>query len=301
MNSGFFTVVSLIGTLEPEASADPKAIYMTRSAIREPAVAGTFYPAEEAALRRMVDACFAECDVASAPSRVAGIVAPHAGIQYSGVTAAHAFGRCAGKKPQRVIMIGCSHHFPIRRVSVWDSGSFKTPLGTFPIDEAFARRITEKFGNETPEAHVPEHCIEMHLPFLYTSLGAVPIVPMLFGGRAGDCHHEFGRALAGMVAPEDLVVCSTDLSHFLTEEQANRIDRASLDALLKQDIGKFDGGIAQKRYAMCGATAVSVAMACALERHAESWQLLDYRTSAAVTHDTSRVVGYGAVSMERAA
>jgi hypothetical protein len=99
----------------------------------------------------------------------------------------------------------------------------------------------------------------------------------------------------------DLVVVSTDLSHYLSESQANRLDHNTLELLLQRDVDRVVEAAAEGRFAMCGVTAVATAMDFCRDRHAESWAVLDYRTSARASGDFSRVVGYAAVSMERAA
>lgn len=273
---------------------------MTGSDIRQPAVAGTFYPDDADALKREV-ATYVQASGESPTDRVVGVVSPHAGIRYSGATAGHAFARCQRVSPARVVLLGCSHHVRLRRVSVWPHGAFESPMARFPIDHAFADALIAEFGNESVEAHIPEHSLELQLPFLAETVGPVPIVPVLIGGPAAGWHRELGAWLGSHLGQHDLVVCSTDLSHFLTEAEANVIDQRSLQAVVAHDIDAFDEGIATNRLSMCGAPAVTTAMACAETRGAERWQLLDYRTSAAASGDASRVVGYGALSMEYAA
>jgi AmmeMemoRadiSam system protein B len=129
-------------------------------------------------------------------------------------------------------------------------------------------------------------------------MGACPVVPVLFGNVAGEEHVEFGKALANLMEPGDLLIASTDLSHFLTEEMANKIDHKSIQAILSKNPRNLIGGLADDTCSMCGGPAVVAAMACATACGADDWKLLDYSTSAKASGDTSRVVGYAAVSME---
>ncbi len=265
---------------------------------RKPAVAGQFYPGDPARLRSIVRECLKQADVEPAPEQVAALIAPHAGYPFSGPSAAHAYKRVEGKRPARVILLGCSHRYRIDTASIAGRGVFETPVGAFPIDEAFAGELIRAFGNVPEEPHRLEHSLEVHLPFLEAVIGVVPIVPILFGAPPSQWHGEFGQRLAGMVDKDDLLVISTDLSHFLNEEEANAIDRRSVRAVLEQDWEALAEGVAGGRYSMCGATAVVAGMAYALALDARQWRWLDYRTSAQATGDSNRVVGYAALTME---
>jgi len=268
---------------------------------RSPAVAGRFYSDDHARLRETVEAYIDTSGVQPAPDKVAGLLAPHAGYPYSGPAAGHAYARCKGKVPKRAILLGCSHHVPFAEAAIARAHWFDTPLGSFPVDRAFADQLEQTLDPGPDAAHGPEHSLEVQLPFLACSTGIVPIVPILFGAPASQWHVDFGDRLAGLLHESDLVIASTDLSHFLSQDEANAIDTRSLEAVLTKNIQEFIDGISEKRYSMCGAAAVAAAMACAQARGADAWRLLDYRTSAGATGDTSRVVGYGAISMERPA
>jgi len=270
------------------------------ASIRYPAVAGAFYAADPARLRESVQSYLDGADVTPAPG-VSALVAPHAGFIYSGPTAGHAFARARGMSPGRVVLLGRSHRHRFEGVAAVSAGAFETPLGQLPVDGEMVRRACAVCGTGPSRAHDEEHCLEVLLPFVQVGFGTVPIVPLLFGEDPGDCHLRLGKALGAWLDPGDLVVASTDLSHYLTEEEANALDRATLDRVMQQDPGALVGQSEEGDYAMCGATAVVCAMAAALAREARAWRLLDYRTSAPVSGDYLRVVGYGALSMETAA
>lgn len=263
-------------------------------------VAGMFYPAESDRLRREVTEYLSQARVEPAPDRVVSAVVPHAGYIYSGPTAAHVYARIQGMHPKRVVILGRSHRNYFDGASIFDSGTFETPILDFPVDADAAEALKKGMPLAPLDCHFPEHSIEVQLPFLAVAIGAVPIVPILFGSDAGPFHIEFGRNLAGILEPEDLVIASTDLSHYLSQAQAKSLDKSSLDTILEQDCEALCRGLRSGVCSMCGAPAVVAAMACALERGARDWQLLDYRTSADASGDYERVVGYGAVSMELA-
>lgn len=268
---------------------------------RMPAVAGQFYPRSPQELRRAVESYIERADLDPAPDRVVTVVAPHAGYMYSGPTAGFAYRRVRGKKPGRVVLVGCSHHYRFETASVYDGGSFETPVGEFPIDQPFATALADKVDSYSREPHLPEHSLEVQLPFLAAAVGLVPIVPILFGSMPNAWHGEVGRILASMVDADDLVLISTDLSHYLSQPEAEAADEHSLGVLLEQDVPKYVSESQSGACAMCGAAAVVAGMAFAIERGAVQWSILDYRTSAFASGDTHRVVGYASVSMERAA
>lgn len=274
---------------------------MATNSLRKAVVAGTFYPEDPHRLRDMVGGFLDDAAVEPAPERVRALVSPHAGLKYSGATAGHGYKRVEGKAPKRVVLLGCSHHYPIETASVFVEGAFESPMGVLPIDEPFAEALAEKMDSGSPRPHREEHSLEVQLPFLLAVLGEVPIVPVLFGELNALWHVRAGELLAEMVDEEDLVVVSTDLSHFLREEEANALDRHSLDTLLSEDIDRFVTECTEGTSSMCGSAAVVVGMAFALARKARDWSVLDYRTSFKASGDPSRVVGYAAVSMEQAA
>ncbi|MBL7648287.1 MAG: AmmeMemoRadiSam system protein B [Candidatus Hydrogenedentes bacterium] len=268
---------------------------------RAAAVAGQFYPAAPDKLRSVVARCLADAETAPAPECVTAIVAPHAGYPYSGPTAGCAFRRIQGMAPRRVVLLGPSHHYRFRGFSLYTEGAFDTPLGAVPVDGDFMAKLAGQFPNTCPEAHVPEHALEVELPFLQTVLApGFMIVPVLFGDYPTPEHHALAESLAEHLAPGDLILASTDLSHFLTETEAHQIDRHSLDTVLAGDPEALTTGLRDGSYALCGGTAVVVALAAANLLSARSRTEWDYRTSAWATGDPSRVVGYGGLTLERA-
>lgn len=267
--------------------------------LREPAVAGTFYPAEPGRLSDTVMRLLDGSGVTPAPERVIAGIVPHAAYVHSGATAARFYARIRGKRPTRVVVLGASHRLPLKNASVFDGTAFECPLGRFPVDTEFAKLLADRVGNEAPEAHVLEHGLEVQLPLLAESVGLAPIVPVLFGGLPTEWHGEFGQMLSESLDGNDLVVASTDLSHYLNEEEANEVDRKTLETIRSGDWRELNKGMASRTYAMCGAAAVTATMAYAEAAGADSWDLLDYRTSARTAGDWDRVVGYSAVAMER--
>ncbi len=257
--------------------------------IRPPAVAGMFYPGQSNALREAIEGYLQQ---ATSPhlSPVRALIAPHAGYMYSGPVAAYAYRLLSEQeiKPQRVFILGPSHRAWFPGVAVSDVDGFRTPSGVQPVDRVFATEISERWrifsAINTP--HEPEHCLEVQVPFLQMVLPDIPIVPMLFGEVDPI---EVGKALLEILRPEDLIIVSSDLSHYHANKAAHDIDARFLDAILKGDKRGVAGSEA------CGQAPALTLMTIAEDR---GWQphLLDYRTSGDVTGEQRQVVGYAAVA-----
>ena len=266
--------------------------------VRRAVVAGQFYPQQPEILEQDVRKYIDASGVVASPAQVAALVVPHAGYVYSGPTAGFAYARVRGAKPRRVILLGRSHRYAFQGASIWETGGYESPLGILPVDANMAAMLAQEFGGAPVEAHEVEHTLEVQAPFVQVAIGTVPIVPVLFGNEPSEWHVEFGEHLAQFLEPDDLVIASTDLSHYLTEAEANAIDRESTGRILERDPMKLARELAAGGCSMCGGAAVVVAMAYANARCAGDWRLLDHRTSAHATGDTSHVVGYAAISME---
>jgi len=271
---------------------------MPETLVRQPAVAGTFYSADAAFLRDQIESLAEKSGVNSAGSGVAGIVVPHAGYPYSGYTAACAYARVRACAVKRVVLMGVSHHFRFDGVSLPPSDAFQTPIGPIAIDTHLRDAVTERVPVTHQDAHGPEHALEVQLPFIQVLLGELPILPILFGGSNPSTAEQLAGVLNDLLNEDDLVVATTDLSHYLIERQANAIDKNTLETLMKRKPDLLLSNIEEGHSSMCSAPAVAACMHYANRRGATEWQVLDYRTSADASGDTSRVVGYAAVSME---
>ena len=167
---------------------------MTSPGLRRMAVAGTWYPADATALAKEIDryldaaglplpslgALDPQNDPAHAPL---AIIAPHAGLLYSGPIAAHAYRLLAGRHVDVAVLVGPSHFVGFDGVSIWERGAFDTPFGAMPIDEQCAASIALASSGvrEHPTAHAREHSLEMQLPFLKRVLPNASIVPLVMG------------------------------------------------------------------------------------------------------------------------
>lgn len=266
--------------------------------IRTAQVAGQFYPGRPEALQAVINQYLAAATVEAAPERVCALVAPHAGYIYSGPTAACAYARVRGGAPRRVVLLGVSHRHYFPGLSLCDEDYYETPLGRVPLDTAFAERLRAEFTCVGVNAHDLEHTLETQLPFIQQVLGRVPIVPVLLGTRPSKAHIHFGEHLATLLDRQDLLIASTDMSHFHPEATARQLDSHSIDRVLSGDLPVLISELCEEQCSMCGGSAVAAVLAYANAKGATRRLLLHQATSAAESGDYSRVVGYAAFSFE---
>ncbi|HEY5841906.1 MAG TPA: AmmeMemoRadiSam system protein B [Mycobacterium sp.] len=256
-------------------------------------MAGRFYPSDAGELRRTVDRMLAEARPATKATTPAAVIAPHAGYRYSGPIAASAYARLGSgaRAVRRVVVLGPAHFVPVPTIAVPAAAAFATPLGTVPVDTGMCGRIVDLgLARRTDEPHAPEHSIEVQIPFLQRTLGSrwelVPIVVGAAGERA------VADVLDVLFSAGTLVVCSTDLSHYLPREQARARDRRTAEAIVTCDIEAIGPRDA------CGAPALRGLLGWARD-HEPVVDRLDLRTSADTVGEPSRVVGYGAFTVTR--
>lgn len=255
--------------------------------IRQPAVAGLFYPADAQTLRRMVEGFLKEA-TASAGAAPKALIAPHAGYVYSGPVAGSVYARLAAARNtiQRVVVLGPSHRVPFYGLAVSGASSFRTPLGDIPIDrEAVAQIMDLPQVVLLDDAHAAEHSLEVQLPFLQLLLEDFSLVPLVVGDASGEQVAEVLQRLWG--GAETLIVISSDLSHYHDYRTARRMDESTSEAIVGLHPEALDYEDA------CGRIPVSGLLleARRLGLHGE---LVDLRNSGDTAGDKARVVGYGA-------
>ncbi len=272
----------------------PEALLVT--AIRSPAVAGTFYPADPARLHQQIAGFLAEADNAPPTGTVPpkAIIGPHAGYEYSGAIAARAYARLAAARGtiNRVVLIGPSHYVGFQGLAVDTAEAWALPGGTVPLDTqaiAALRRLPQVGALEA--AYTREHALEVHVPFLQQVLGDFRLVPIVAGNAPPAAVAAVLEALWG--GPETLIVVSTDLSHYLDYAACQQMDSNTAAAIERFDIDAIttDGA--------CGAVPTR-GLLLAAHRRGMTIERLDLRNSGdtAGTHD--RVVGYGAWALHAA-
>lgn len=253
---------------------------------RLPAVAGTFYPADPVALRRMVDGFLAQAEASGAPPKA--LVAPHAGYVYSGPVAASIYARLMPVRHaiRRVVLLGPSHRVPLRGIAMSGAREFVTPLGAIPLDrEAMAGLQDLPQVGVLDEAHALEHSLEVHLPFLQAILDDFSLVPLVVGETTPEEVAEVLDRLWG--GDETLIVVSSDLSHYHGYDQARALDQETSELIASLGSTRIDGDHA------CGCRPLN-GLIQAAKRRGLHGEIVDLRNSGDTAGPRDRVVGYGA-------
>lgn len=253
--------------------------------VRMPAVAGTYYPADREELLSSLAECFAKAVKTAVPGRIRALVSPHAGYIYSGPVAASAYSALTEKYP-RVMILAASHHARYYGVSVSDKDALRTPLGDVPVSPEAARLRAIPGFSVNGKAETPEHSLEVQLPFLQMVMGDFTLIPLLLGEVDPKL---LARAILPLVTEDTLLVASTDLTHYLSYDEASRLDSvcaASITSLNPDGVEEFSA---------CGRLPVLTVMEIA---RIKGWKgkLLDLRNSGDTTGKTDRVVGYAAIA-----
>jgi AmmeMemoRadiSam system protein B len=262
--------------------------------IREPAVAGQFYPSDPVKLSALIAECLAKENEA-APIPVQACLVPHAGYTYSGHVAGAVFNRI--RIPKKIVVLGVRHRPPGSPVAVVSRGAWRTPLGDALIDEDLASKLCAACPllREDPVAHRREHSLEVQLPFLQTLEPQFTFVPIALGNVEFSSLVNVGEAIGSVLAREKdqvLLLTTSDLNHYEDDATTRLKDRLAVEQLLKMDARGLYNTCRNAEISMCG-LGPAVAMLSALRvwgaNHAE---LVRYATSGDRSGDLSAVVGY---------
>jgi AmmeMemoRadiSam system protein B/AmmeMemoRadiSam system protein A len=266
--------------------------------IREPALAGSWYPGDPETLSRDVKRYLESAKREKAEGEIVALISPHAGYMYSGQVAAYAYKLLEGVAFDSVVVVGPSHRYSFKGASLWDRGGFRTPLGIVPIDVELSKGIMEKRKEIRfiPEAHSQENSVELQIPFLQAVLKKFKLVPI---AMEPDWSWETCQYLASAIAEsvrgkKVLLVASTDLSHYYSYNIAVELDRIFLNHIERFDIEGLNRDLRSNRTEACGGGPVVAIMLAAKMLGANRGKVLKYANSGDVTGDRSRVVGYAA-------
>lgn len=275
--------------------------------VREPAVAGKFYPSDPGALRRAVEEFLREA-VPPMAERPVALVSPHAGYIYSGQIAADAWRQAQGGKFDLVVILGTNHTAPeFRGVAVHPGTGFRTPLGVAEIDRLAAEALVAADPGCAflADVHEKEHSVEVQVPYAQVLFPKAMILPLVVGSPDPALCERLGRVLGTVLrGRKAIVVASTDLSHYPSAKDAGRVDRKVLAAVAGLDPGAFRAvlreemsrGVPGLGTCACGEAPVLAAMSAAKALGATRGVVVSYANSGdASIGDPNRAVGYGAV------
>ena len=274
---------------------------MTVQSVRPSPLAGTWYEANPQSLARTVDGYLDQAELPNLPGEIIAVIAPHAGLRYSGAVAGYAFATVRGAAPEHVAIISPMHHLYAQPLLTSAHTAYQTPLGEVPVDAELVSNLDQALRGRlnfglTPIAKDPEHAVEIEIPFLQRAVTAgFHLLPVMMRSQTRQVAEAMGQALAETLQDKNtLLVASTDLSHFYTHEVAKRLDAAMLAQVESfSPNGVFDVYERDEGEA-CGIGALAAVLWAARALGADTVKVLKHATSGDVTGDFERVVGYGA-------
>ncbi len=257
------------------------------STVREPAVAGMFYPGNSRELHAMVQDLLQQVSPVDGPPPKA-IIVPHAGYIYSGPVAASAYARLRQVRQtiEKVVLLGPSHRVGFPGLATSSATTFRTPLGDIPLDtETIAYLAALPQVRSLDQAHQLEHSLEVHLPFLQECLDHFKLVPLVVGDASADEVAEVLEQVWG--GDETLIVISSDLSHYHDYDTAVRMDRKTSEAIeqLRPEALHYEDA--------CGRIPITGLLKVAQHKHLVV-ENIDLRNSGDTAGPRDQVVGYGA-------
>ncbi len=260
--------------------------------VRQPAVAGRFYPGDGRALARDLDRLLVPAD---AKVRALGVVAPHAGYVYSGAVAGSVYGKV--DVPGRVVVLGPNHTGLGLPAALSPAGAWRTPLGDVPVDAELSDALAAcPLVEPDRAAHLHEHSLEVQVPFLQRVRPDVRVAALCLGHLDYAGCAELGRAVARAAGPAGaLVVASSDMSHYIPAAEAREKDLRALERVLALDPEGLYRVVHRERITMCGIIPATVMLVAARELGATRAELVRYAHSGEVTGDDEAVVGYAGV------
>ncbi len=266
--------------------------------IRKSQLAGSWYPKDPGALSQLIDHFFQNVQMPSiSQGDILAIIAPHAGYVFSGQVAAYAYKLIQNKDFESVVIISPSHQYGFEGCSIYPKGGYETPLGIAQIDSYLAAEISKATGfRHIPQAHKDEHAVEIQVPFVQRVLPNARIVPIVMGIPKKATILRLAEGLKTVLAGKRaLVIASTDLSHYLVKEEANRRDKMTASLIQNFDTNELIRLCENRENIMCGGGPVAAALLYGKDK--TEVEILRYSDSSAANQDESRVVGYLAAAL----
>lgn len=274
--------------------------------VRHAAVAGSWYPESKAQLRVALEQHLLAVPFTRMPSCPRALIAPHAGLVYSGPVAAHGYKLVRHCGYSAVVLVGPSHFVGFHGVSIWPRGWWETPFGPVNVHEELAAAITAESRDvlDYRAAHAREHSLEMQLPFLAHVLADVPIVPLVMGYQTRSTADALGDAIARAVNAHELrelngvlLIASSDLSHYESAETAARMDEVVLRYVAALNAEGLMNALEREPKHACGGGPMVSVLRAASRLGATQAEILRYADSGDVSGDKSSVVGYTAAAL----
>lgn len=263
--------------------------------VRQPAVAGLFYPDIRSVLNRDLEDLLDQAKSHSLGGRLCGLISPHAGYMYSGLTAATGYKTVMGNSFDTIVVVGPSHREYFDGISIYPGDGYETPLGTVLMNDEMRSQLVSFHKKITLSTigHRAEHSVEVQLPFLQKVIERFSFVPIVMGDQRRDYCMLLGDALAKACAGRNvLLVASSDLSHYHTSKTAERLDRLVIEEVERYDAPALMEMLEMEKVEACGGGPIVAVMNAARAMGARRSRILSYSNSGDITGDRSAVVGY---------
>ncbi len=277
--------------------------------VRPPAQAGGFYPSDPVILKGQVNSYLKRVEIPSIAGDIIALISPHAGYTYSGRAAAYGYKLLGGREFNRVIILGPTHYASFRGASIPAVDYYETPLGRVPLDLEICKALLKKeLFSTVPQAHGPEHSIEVQLPFLQEVLSDFKIVPVLIGFLTNEDYGKIAGAIAKHLNSRTLVVASSDFTHYGrrfgympfvedtevgTKARLGELDQGAIDLIIAGDFDGLLDYLTNTGITICGRMPIAVLLKLLPE--GAKGKLLDYYTSIDLTGDYSSSVSYASI------
>ncbi|UCE25247.1 MAG: AmmeMemoRadiSam system protein B [Candidatus Zixiibacteriota bacterium] len=269
---------------------------------RKPAVAGTFYPGDSASLAKMVNGHLANVTAeADVDGQLIALIVPHAGLVYSGQIAANSYKLLEGSQITTAVLCGPSHRVGFEGISVYGPGIiWRTPFGDVPCDDAMCQKLID-FGTNISvirEAHEAEHCLEVQIPYLQSTLSDFRIVPVLMGYPDRGTIQLMADALTSLnINQQTVLIASTDWQHYRPASDGWKFDSVGVACIERLDPDALERHLTSGKTEACGGGTAVAVLKAAIAKGANKVKILKYGDSGDVTGDKSGVVGYLAAAV----
>ncbi len=262
--------------------------------IREPQVAGMFYPSSKIELEKLIKNYLDEINLETVYKNVGGIIVPHAGYVYSGKTAAAAYKTIIGKQFENVIVISPSHREYFPGITIFNGDAYKTPLGEISVNKKLREKIISKSEMifDGDEGHKAEHALEVQLPFLQIVLSDFELIPIVIGDQRKQFVDELSEVLANSIDDKTLLIASSDLSHFYSKYEADILDSRIVEHINKYDYDELQKDLDNKKCEACGGAGIVTLMKTLQSKGYKKSHVVAHSDSSDISGDETEVVGY---------
>ncbi|MCX8044184.1 MAG: AmmeMemoRadiSam system protein B [Desulfobacterota bacterium] len=273
--------------------------------MRPSPIAGSWYPGTKDKLHSTVSSLIDNASLPPLSGQPFAVISPHAGIQYSGQAAAYGFKALRGANIKRVILLGPSHYTPMHGIATSGVDGYETPLGVVPVDRSVCDSLAQHPLFKGPRsAEMPEHSLEMQLPFLQTVLGDFRLVPLVVGELTGDEYAAAAAAIKPYIDPKTVVVVSSDFTHYgrrfgylpfrdNVKQNLKRLDGDAINKIIARDFDGFMTYLETTGATICGARPIGILLK--LLPQEATGTLLTYYTSGDLLQDFTDSVSYASI------